>query len=317
MDRKENLMRALAGESLEVIPGGFWKHFPKEFKYGKASIDRHIEFLNRSKSDVMKMMNEHLMKVSFSVEHPEDWIKFERFGILRDGYDEYVDEVREMRAALDDDDVPLFITIHGVLVSACHATEGENRFYRLDNLVTRHLKENPECTVRGLKVIAQELAELSERCIDAGADGVYYAQLGSEEERFSEDFFKTYVLPIEMELLERISAKGKTIFHVCKEHVRLRMFSDIKCDCINWAVHTSRYPLEEGRNLFKGKTLLGGFDNRDGALIKLDYDAIRKEAENIVSKVGRHGLIWGADCSLPSSIEDDEIGKVMDILHSV
>lgn len=94
-----------------------------------------------------------------------------------------------------------------------------------------------------------------------------------------------------------------TILHICKAQVRLPVCQGIDADIINWDVHDCLYGLREGRKLFPGKTLLGGFDDRSGVLVEADKAGIVREA-------GRNRFILGADCTLPETIEPWRIDTV-------
>lgn len=86
------------------------------------------------------------------------------------------------------------------------------RFPDLKNTVTMHLKEKPEVVTKGLKSIGAVLEKLCSRCFDAGADGIYYAALGGEENRFTESMYRTYVSPIEKRILESCKRKVSYFF---------------------------------------------------------------------------------------------------------
>lgn len=316
MTKQERLRAVLAFKDTDYIPCGFWSHFPKAYMVGEKSVEKHLEFYRKTDVDILKVMNEHLYRLDEKVAKPADWRNIRPIDVGASHYTAYFQEIKAIRKAVGND-VPLIATIHGLLVSACHATDGPNQFARRKNLVTTHLKEDPNSVCEGLRAIAQSLADLCEACVSAGADGIYYAQLGSEEDRFSGEFFTRYVAPIEISILERAKKSGITILHVCKDHVRLPLFVDYPCDAVNWDIHDCRYSLAQARELFPRTCLLGGFDDRDGELVNGSDEAISKKIKSIVSEADRRGLIIGADCTLPTEISLARVRRTIEFVRTI
>ena len=74
--------------------------------------------------------------------------------------------------------------------------------------------------------------------------------------------------------------------------------------------------LAEGRGRFPGKVLMGGFDNRPGALLHTgSREAIQAETRRILQEAGREGIILGADCSLPQDIDNAHLRWVIEAME--
>lgn len=315
MDRKELLKATLAGENTDRVCCGFWYHFDEEHKFGKKSFEAHMQFCESINPDILKVMNEHTFIIKEKISTPEDWKKITRLPFSETGYEDYLDEFKTLKKALPKD-LPLFATIHGVLVSAYHATEGVGNFKNVENMVSRHLRQDPDAVDHGLKIIAQTLTELSEKLIDAGADGIFYAALGGEEYRFSEDLFLNHVKPFDKMVIDGIKAHGgMSILHICKDKIRLPLYSGIDADVINWDIHDCKHGIEDGRKYFPQKTILGGFDDRSGILVEGTKQEIEEETMRIIQKAGRQKLIIGADCTLPGDIAPWRIRTAIEAAH--
>jgi len=77
---------------------------------------------------------------------------------------------------------------------------------------------------------------------------------------------------------------------------------------INWAVGPEGISLAEGREIFGGRTVLGGFENgKNGLLYTGDKAAIQAETKRIIAETGTTGLVIGADCTIPSDIDEERI----------
>lgn len=312
MDRRERLYAVLQGENIGGVLCGFWNHFSPENWKGRAAVRAHVDYCEKLKPDMLKVMNEHLYRLEKPIAKAADWQGLNPLPWSDTGYEDYLDEFRMLRAELPKD-LPLFATVHGVLVSAYHATEEPGYFSNLDNLVSRHLREEPELVADALKSFVVTLSELCTRLIEAGADGIYYAALGGEKDRFDKGFFEKYVKPLDAAVIDHINDQGAiSVLHICKGNTNIPMYADINADIINWATYENESTLVDGRKIFPGKTLLGGFDDRSGVLVDGPTDAIAQKTAEIVAEAGKKRLIIGADCTLPEDIEIAHLRAVMD-----
>ena len=294
---------------------GFWMHFPETRHFGDECVRAHVEYYNATDVDILKVMNEHPYKIGCAIEKPEDW-RYLRPHRAKEYYAGYLEELRKTRRTVGPD-VPLLATIHGVLVSACHATDGMGKFTDPDNTVTRHLKEDPAPVAAGLEAVAQTLDDLCAECVAAGADGIYYAALGGEEYRFDEALFVRYVKPLERIILENAHRRGLVFLHICKDRVRLPMYQGCTADVVNWATNECRYTLADGARLFPESVILGGFDNRGGALLSASPEELERQMRQMRESVGNGRFIVGADCTLPAEMDYGRIRTIVDIAHAM
>ena len=66
--------------------------------------------------------------------------------------------------------------------------------------------------------------------------------------------------------------------------------------------------MSEGRKLFPGKCILGGFDNNPKTLItEGDRADVEKFAEDCIEESEYRYFILGADCSVPNSIANERL----------
>ena len=56
--------------------------------------------------------------------------------------------------------------------------------------------------------------------------------------------------------------------------------------------------LKDGKELFQGKTIMGGMKNRSGVFVNGSHEEVRDEVRKVVEEAGRKGFILGADCTL-------------------
>ena len=173
--------------------------------------------------------------------------------------------------------------------------------------------ENRKALKHVLDVIGEDIASLSQRVIEeAGADGIYLSVQSIQDERVSAEIYKEIIAPSELKVLEAANgAKGHNILHICGyEGARnnIELFKDYPAQVVNWAVGPEGISLAKGRNIFGGRTVLGGFENgKDGLLYTGTKKAIQEKVREIIADTGTHGLIIGADCTIPSDINHERI----------
>ena len=68
-------------------------------------------------------------------------------------------------------------------------------------------------------------------------------------------------------------------------------------------INTSKLTLQEGKRLFNGKAVLGGFDNTPGTILYTGTDEeIKNEVFRILDEAGTVGVGIGADCTVDRSV---------------
>jgi len=117
-------------------------------------------------------------------------------------------------------------------------------------------------------------------------------------------------------VLKAIDGKGElNILHICRDNIRLHLHSDYPGDVVNWAA-TGKHniPLKAGKRLFN-RPILGGMDPR-GVIVDGTHEEIQNRTHEIIDSYGPLNLIIGADCTLPTDINFDQIRAVIEATSS-
>ena len=73
---------------------------------------------------------------------------------------------------------------------------------------------------------------------------------------------------------------------------------------VNWAVHAEQFGLKEGKKLFGGRAVIGGFDQtKDSVLYRGSKEEIEAYVEKLIEDVGK----VGADCTVPADISVERL----------
>ena len=320
--KRELVLKAFRGEPVDRVPVGFWHHFTNEDEWlvgfgNQAIIEKnlagHQAFLAEVEPDFIKLMsdgyfaypNERLKKV----QSIKDLADIEPLGADHPWISEQVELVQKIRAGFTED----LVAIYNIFAPVTYFKWLVGKVAGGDDIIADFLAENAVLTKRVLDVIAKDIAALTERIIkEAGADGIYLSVQSIQDARVSAEDYKTFIAPSELAVLEAANAAGGVnILHICGyEGARndVHLFTDYPAQVINWAVGPEGISLAEGRKLFGGRTVLGGFENgKDGLLYTGSQAAIQDETKRLIAGAGKEALIIGADCTIPSDIEAERI----------
>jgi len=320
--KRELVLKAFRGEPVDRVPVGFWHHFTNEDEWlvgfgNQAIIEKnlagHQAFLAEVEPDFIKLMsdgyfaypNERLKKV----QSIKDLADIEPLGADHPWISEQVELVQKIRDGFTED----LVAIYNIFAPVTYFKWLIGKVAGGDDIIADFLVEDAVLTKRVLDVIAKDIAALTERIIkEAGADGIYLSVQSIQDARVSAEDYKTFIAPSELAVLEAANAAGGVnILHICGyEGARndVHLFTDYPAQVINWAVGPEGISLAEGRKLFGGRTVLGGFENgKDGLLYTGSQAAIQDETNRLIAEAGKEALIIGADCTIPSDIEAERI----------
>ena len=74
--------------------------------------------------------------------------------------------------------------------------------------------------------------------------------------------------------------------------------------------------LEDGKKLFSGRAVLGGFGNStEDVLYKGTKEEIKAETKRLLDKAGTIGVILGADCTVPRDTPREHFQWVREALE--
>ena len=313
MTKKERVIAAMNNRETDRPPVGFWFHFKPEQGKGAACVQAHLDYYNNTDVDIAKLMCDGYFDypnpVAKSVKEPKDWYAMKPLGADSEFIRGQVERAKAVKAGLTSDCLVLYNVF---------APFSSIRFGTSDELVMRHLKEDPDAIAYALDVIAQDNALLCELLMtEAGIDGVYYCVQAGEKDRFNVEEYRKYVTPSDLKVLEHANRfSDLNVLHCCGWAGipnNVEVWQDYPAKAINWACFIENMPLKAGKQFFGGKCVLGGFDNRKtGLLVNGTKEEIKAFTKQLIEESGNTGVMLGADCTLPNTIELERIGWVVE-----
>ena len=157
---------------------------------------------------------------------------------------------------------------------------------------------------------------MTQRVIEeAGTDGIYLSVQNVQSSTATKEAYQNYIAPSELAVLaEANKVSDYNILHICGyEHHQndLSYYRDYEAKAYNWAVHTEKISLKEGKDFFGNKAVIGGFDNNTGTLLDSGNKAdIARFTVDIIHEIGDTGVIIGADCTVDPQIGLDRLELV-------
>lgn len=309
MNKKERVLAAIAHQPVDHVPASFSLHFPKEDAIGDNAVKAHLDFYRRTDCDILKIMNENLVPPIGEMNGPEDWKKVPAY----DRHSPFmVRQLDMIKRILDGVGEPAYslATIHGICASAIHPIESRYGYVPVREMMAAHLRQNKTVVLDAFHRIADAMSDLAAACIEAGADGIYYAALGGEKHFYTDDEFAEAIAPFDRQIMSAArEAKGHVFLHICKENLEMQRYQSYGswCDVVNWGVYEAPYGLEAGRALFPKAAIMGGLANRSGVLVDGTEAELVKAVRDVIGAFGAKGFILGADCTLPTEIPYERI----------
>lgn len=325
MTKRERFLNFLENKPVDRVPVAFFRHFSPvdEWFRGLESeeiFQKNIESHRTSRKvfdpDIVKIMNDSLMfmpvDTSF-VEKPSDLRKIEPPTYGSPWFEksrELTDRVLDIYA---DSDAPSFATgfapfhllrtsLSGLLRDV--VPEGKPK-------MVSFLEEDPESVVEAFKIMGESIKSLNTMLVkECGVDGLYFS-VNNRAHYIPDDLYAKYITPTEVEIIEHAnSLSNMNLLHICGNFGQannLDLFKDYQAAAINWAVHAEGVSLGEGKkNLFGGKPVFGGFDQR-GVLYKGSHEEVEAATFKILDEVGQIGVMLGADCTVPMDIDENRL----------
>lgn len=311
MTKKERVIAAIEQREVDGIPSGFSLHFPENKKKGQECVKAHLDFFRDSHGDICKIMNENLIPAFGRIHTPEDYNRLIPALSMKDDFMKRQMELTEKILESCDRDVFTMGTLHGICASGIHPIEqtGVN-YYAARQMQADFLRWNSEKMLLAMERIAEALCQLATAYIKAGLDSVYYASLGGETCFFTDEEFERWIKPFDIRIMQAVKdAGGYCFLHICKDGLNMERYRAYGpyADVINWGVFEAPLDLEKGRELFGGKTIMGGLPNRHGVLVDGSREAVEEEVKRIIREFGRKGLILGADCTLATEQDMEKV----------
>jgi uroporphyrinogen decarboxylase len=324
----------MAGEPVDRLPAALWRHFYVEEVSREGLVAAMLAWQEEYGWDLLKI------NPRFGY-HCEDWgNRYETSGradiapslvhaAVRRAHDfrhldllsagdgggdgrparvltDHLGAVADLRAALGPD-VPMLMTIFSPMSIAAELAGGPQDLAGL-------IAEDAEAVHAGLRTITDTFAAFAAACVEAGADGIFFATTHvATELNFTPAQYAAFGRPYDLEVLAAAARAPLNLLHVCKSRAMVRPLADYPCPMLNWDMADPTNPsLADMAAAAPGKTLVGGVDRAlfsppaDGpspaagapADAASAADAIRAQVAAARQAMGTRPFVLGSTCTI-------------------
>ena len=322
--KRELVRAALHCEKTDRVPVGFWHHFLADQRHAdalaepeswKGNLDGHEAFFRSWDPDFMKIMTDGF----FLYPRPElqDLQSIRNAAFLKPlgRFSPWIEKQVELCRILKErygSECMIFYN----LFSPARYIEFRQSGADAKSVIVQFMKEDPEALKHVLDVIAEDIACLAKAVIaDGGADGIYLSVQNIPDAEMTREKYDTFIAPSELKVLEAANeVSDDNLLHICGYlgcSNDLTWYADYPFRAVNWAVVYEGVPLEKGREIFKGRCVIGGFDNNpEGILYSGSRADVERETARILKQAGCTGVILGADCTVPKDTAPERFNWV-------
>lgn len=312
------------------VPVGFWFHFvhPEHQDYRnnpsiiQQNIDGHKKFFSDFQPDFVKLMSDGFFPypnpVLMNHKSLQEFESMKPLGENNEWITKQVDMVKKQKATFTYD-VATFYNVFSPsnIIKFMIDTNSLGANAKFADWIM----ENKKAVKHALDTMAIDIATMVKKVItEGGADGIYFSVQNIQDPRITKEVYDEVLLPSEMTIIEAAkSVSNYNMLHICGYDGflnHLDWYLSYPASCISWASTVEHVSLKEGKKLFGGRCVIGGFPNtKESILFKGTKEEITAETKRLVEEAGKVGVIIGADCSLPYDISIDHLKWVREALQ--
>ena len=148
-----------------------------------------------------------------------------------------------------------------------------------------------------LKLIEATLTGYAKACLDAGADGIFYAAVEwGTADNISWADYERFGKPYDLRILHEVRYAPMNVLHVCRENNHLRHVLDYPVAAFHWDVHGSGNATFTEVLSNTDKAVIGGV--RVASLLDAEPADITAEAHKARAEADDRRFLLGPGCSI-------------------
>ena len=318
MTSRERTFAAIRGEAVDRPPAGFWGHdFLREWS-AEGLAEAMVESVRTYGYDFLKVNpratyyseawgcryrasdkgSSSPEAIAWVLSEPGDLEKLRPVDGAGGPFAEQLVAFRTIRRELGD--LPLVQTVFSPLSVAGRLTNDRT-------LVRRWISEAPDSLHAALAAITETLAAYSRACLDAGADGIFFATTEwATHDVLTVEQYRTFGREYDLRVLDAVAGAPMNVLHVCRPNNMLTELLDYPVAVFNWAQHAPgnlslAYVLPK-----TDRSVIGGVDERH-ALLRGSLDDVRAQVRAALDETGGRRFLLAPGCSIEPSTPPENI----------
>jgi uroporphyrinogen decarboxylase len=309
MTRRERVLAALRGAPVDRVPLSFWQHnfVAENSAEGLAAETARLartfdwDYLKpQSRAQGFAEMWGLTYRPSterareFEVTHAplaeaRDVARLAPVNPRRGALGEQLEALRLIRIAVGAD-VPIIWTVFAPMMVMTYLLRGARDQARA------LCRAEPKSMEAGLAAVAETLAAYARACVDAGADGLFYATNVARADGLTASECRRFQRPFDLRVLGAVAAAPFNVLHVCGPAVHFDEFADYPVAAFSWALASGNPSLAEGHRR-TGRAVVGGLPAKP-EIATMSGQAVAGRVRRAIDEMNARWLLLGPDCSI-------------------
>ena len=309
MSKRERVLAAVRGEAVDHTPVSFWGHnFAREnsaqdlaeetlriartFEWDFVKVQSRFSCFAECYGGIWQPSGQHNVMptlVKPAAETVADLERVEPVEIQGGPLGEQIEALRLIRAGLPDDRPVIMTVFSPLMVLRYFFREGAQA-------VVSALRIDPEQVEGALAPIASTLASFSRACVEAGADGIFFATNVATSDLLEATEIGRFERPFDLQVLAAVSQAPFNMMHVCGERAHFEQFVDYPVACFNWALGDGNPDLIAGMAQ-TGRAVAGGLSAKL-PLRTMTPEQVAAEARAALAQTGGLSHLLAPACSI-------------------
>jgi len=164
--------------------------------------------------------------------------------------------------------------------------------------IRQYMVEEPQALEAALGVITETLAAYARACLEAGADGVFFASVewGSRS-YISAEQYSRFGRPFDLQVLEAAHGASFNLLHVCRNNNMLTDLLDYPVHAFHWATAGADNPSLADILARTDKAVMGGVGH-DSTILSNQPEDVAAEARAAIEATGGRRFLLAPGCSI-------------------
>jgi uroporphyrinogen decarboxylase len=164
--------------------------------------------------------------------------------------------------------------------------------------IRQYMEDAPQDLEAGLGVIAGTLAAYASACLEAGADGLFFASVEWGSRNYiSAEQYSRFGRPFDLRVLEAVQGASFNLLHVCRNNNRLTDVLDYPVHAFHWATTGAGNPSLTDILARTDKAVIGGVSH-DSTILSSRPEDVAAEARAAIEATDGRRFLLAPGCSI-------------------
>jgi len=311
MTKRERVAAALAGGEVDRVPASFWGHdYVREWTpegLAEATLERFREYdwdfikvnpratyYAEAWGSRYKPSDDGLrgpVNVDYALKTARDLDRPAALDVHDGSFGEQLAALRLIAEALAGA-APFIQTVFSPLAVIGRLANGDFGFVR------RCMREDGEALHNALNAVAQTLAAYAKACLDAGADGIFFATVDwGTYDVATVEHYAEFGRPYDLQVLAAVADASFNVLHVCRKNNMLISLLDYPVHALNWATNETGNPTLAEVLAKSERAVMGGVSVR--TVSEGTREQVTEEAKAALAETDGRRFLLAAGCSIP------------------